>query len=1023
MPKITDIELGVKLTPEGVKKSAEELGAKIGEIFNKSSGKALDSNLKNLQTQMSKTSSKANELVADIDKLGSKKIPTPDYTQATKGLEKLEKDYAQFQENSAPKIQVLKDKMDKLAEIKTPTEQYNNLSATIDRLDGQLQKLGEESIKLQSGPQTAKATARLEAIEIEAEKLQTKLVNAEDLMRDLEDKGKAFTLGSDTGEYKQLQSQLDTYTQKGKEFERSIADAKQEIQNLVAAGKDFTLGSDTEAYTRKLNQLADLNNQSRIQIEKWNEKTDQAGKTANRTSKEVNNLSKATKKCASAASMASIGMDNFTKGIKKGIWTILKYGLGIRSMYFLFRKLRAAIAEGVKNFVLWEGENGRLNQSISNLQSSLATLKNSIGAAIVPLINAITPALVKIIDYVTIVTQKIAMLIALLTGNKTIMVADKVQKNYAASLDKTGKSAKKAAKELKGYLSPLDEINQYQSQKDEDSGAGGGGGIDTGSFHEVPVDPKLIQWLEDLKKKLQEVKDKLQPFFDAFKEGFKKGLGDDWKDKINRIKEGLKSIKDSLKEIWNDPEVSAARERYFLSLAEMLGAVVGTIFRIGLDIGVNLVEGIAQALEEKKDEIKEYLVDMFDIGTDLNKQIEEFVLAIGDIFDVLTGENAVNATAKLVEVFMEAFMLITENAAKLGLAIVTLITQPIIDNKEKIKQTLDDMFAILGEFFDFVQQAIKDVRDILKQVWNDHLDPMFKNLTEGLSNLLGIILDGWNNYISPVIHNIIDAVKELWDNYLKDIFDDVINIIGIVGNLISMLFKNIIVPWIGAIIDKYGPGVKLILDAIIGVIKILISIAGTCVEVVLKGIRSVLEFLETGFTEGWAKAWENAKKSAVDNWEALKDDIKGIINSILDFVEKFVNNVVDAINGIGGRLGEKLSNIEMPEWLGGGKLNIQIPELKKVSIPRLAQGAVIPPNKEFMAVLGDQKQGTNIETPLSTMIDAFRQVMRENNSGNGNKVVIQMVTPDKQKLAEYVVEGGKVLQMSTGNNIFELVGG
>ena len=737
----------------------------------------------------------------------------------------------------------------------------------------------------------------------------------------------------------------------------------------------------------------------------------------------MNNLSKATKKCASAASMASIGMDNFTKGIKKGIWTILKYGLGIRSMYFLFRKLRAAIAEGVKNFALWEGENGRLNQSISNLQSSLATLKNSIGSAIVPLINAITPALVKIIDYVTIVTQKIAMLIALLTGNKTIMVADKVQKNYAASLDKTGKSAKKAAKELKGYLSPLDEINQYQSQKDEDSGAGGGGGLDTGSFHEVPVDPKLIQWLEDLKKKLQEVKDKLKPFFDAFKEGFKKGLGDDWKDKINRIKEGLKSIRDNLKEIWNDPEVSAARDRYFLSLAEMLGAIVGTIFRIGLDIGVNLVEGIAQALEEKKDEIKDYLVNMFDIGTEFNKQIEEFVLAIGDIFDVLTGENAVNATAKLVEIFMEAFMLITENAAKLGLAIVKLITQPIIDNKEKIKRNIDEMFSILGEWFDFIQTAIKDVRDILSQVWEEKLNPMFESLTNALSNLLEIILDAWYNYVAPILHEIGDVVKELWTTYIKPIVDDIINIIGSIGHLIALLFENVIVPKFGELVDKWGPKIKDLISVIISVVKLAAQIISMALGTITGLLRALLEFLEIGFTQGWDKAWEHLKESFGKIWDEMCEKAKGVFNTIIEIVEKCINGIVHALNGIGGKLGDALSNVKMPEFLGGGELNIKIPELPEISIPRLAQGAVIPPNKEFLAMLGDQKSGTNIETPLSTMIDAFRQVMRENNGGNGGKVVIQMVTPDKQKLAEYVVEGGKVLQMSTGNNIFELVGG
>ncbi|WP_373222930.1 hypothetical protein [Flavonifractor plautii] len=46
-------------------------------------------------------------------------------------------------------------------------------------------------------------------------------------------------------------------------------------------------------------------------------------------------------------------------------------------------------------------------------------------------------------------------------------------------------------------------------------------------------------------------------------------------------------------------------------------------------------------------------------------------------------------------------------------------------------------------------------------------------------------------------------------------------------------------------------------------------------------------------------------------------------------------------------------------------------------IPKLADGAVIAPNKPFLAMLGDQTSGTNIETPLSTMKQAFDESLNE----------------------------------------------
>jgi hypothetical protein len=72
--------------------------------------------------------------------------------------------------------------------------------------------------------------------------------------------------------------------------------------------------------------------------------------------------------------------------------------------------------------------------------------------------------------------------------------------------------------------------------------------------------------------------------------------------------------------------------------------------------------------------------------------------------------------------------------------------------------------------------------------------------------------------------------------------------------------------------------------------------------------------------------------------------------------------------------------------------------LKRVSIPRLAQGAVIPPNREFLAVLGDQKSGTNIETPLDTMVEAFNIALRNNNSGFNGRIEVPVIIDGREVL-------------------------
>lgn len=91
------------------------------------------------------------------------------------------------------------------------------------------------------------------------------------------------------------------------------------------------------------------------------------------------------------------------------------------------------------------------------------------------------------------------------------------------------------------------------------------------------------------------------------------------------------------------------------------------------------------------------------------------------------------------------------------------------------------------------------------------------------------------------------------------------------------------------------------------------------------------------------------------------DLLEGGINFIIDGINAFIRGVNKAFALIGALTGRSVS----------------IDTLPRVELPRLAAGAVIPPNKEFLAVLGDQKQGTNIETPLDTMVQAFRQALSE----------------------------------------------
>ena len=148
-----------------------------------------------------------------------------------------------------------------------------------------------------------------------------------------------------------------------------------------------------------------------------------------------------------------------------------------------------------------------------------------------------------------------------------------------------------------------------------------------------------------------------------------------------------------------------------------------------------------------------------------------------------------------------------------------------------------------------------------------------------------------------------------------------------------------------------------------------------------------------GLLSGLKSAWE-----AVKTWVA---------NAVSWFGNKFVeaqNSIARSNSGRSGGFGTRSGGFSSPS---------RAPSISRISAPALARGAVIPPNKKFLAVLGDQKSGTNIETPLATMVDAFKQAMAESGS-NATTVVIQL---DGKEIARSTVKNINNMTRAAGKPV------
>lgn len=180
--------------------------------------------------------------------------------------------------------------------------------------------------------------------------------------------------------------------------------------------------------------------------------------------------------------------------------------------------------------------------------------------------------------------------------------------------------------------------------------------------------------------------------------------------------------------------------------------------------------------------------------------------------------------------------------------------------------------------------------------------------------------------------------------------------------------------------------------------------------------NGIITFIKGVFSGDWEQAWNGIKDIFAGVWNLLVSVIKIPINNIIGMINGLVGGVVSGINMIIRALNGL--NFTVPDWIpgiGGKSVGFSISEISAPKIPYLAAGAVIPPNAPFMAMLGDQRHGTNIEAPLDTIKQAVREVI---GNGSGNNATYHFVAQlDRRILFEEFIDEARLKQTSTGRNV------
>ena len=288
----------------------------------------------------------------------------------------------------------------------------------------------------------------------------------------------------------------------------------------------------------------------------------------------------------------------------------------------------------------------------------------------------------------------------------------------------------------------------------------------------------------------------------------------------------------------------------------------------------------------------------------------------------------------------------------------------------------------------------------LSDAWNNGVN--WKNLlgslagTAALAGGLALAFGKVGAGIGLVIAGaamIITAFKDICDNG-ANLQNTLMLIAGIVATGLGFFFLT------GSVIPLVIAGIATIVTAVLALTGNLTEFVRNFKDNILGGI---IQFIKGVFTGDWKSAWEGVKKV-----------FKGILNGVVIIAESVVNAIIKGLNW----LISKINTIKftVPSWVpgvGGKSIGGHLSSLSEVHLPRLATGAVIPPNKEFLAVLGDQKNGTNIETPLATMVDAFKQAMAESGGGT-TTVVIQL---DGKEIARSTVKNINNMTRAAGKPV------
>ena len=647
------------------------------------------------------------------------------------------------------------------------------------------------------------------------------------------------------------------------------------------------------------------------------------------------------------------------------------------------------------------------------------------------------------------------------TADQYGQAADNAEKLADANKD-NATATKKANKETKNYLSSLDEIHKATSTGSNSlstlSPSGGSGGasgglsgavnnVDYGSLAEGET---ALDKISDSAKKLADLLKKLwKPFRDAWK---KEG-----KNTINAAKtalDGLKklavSVGKSLVEVWTNG-TGTTMLTTMLKIAQNVLKTIGNIASGFADawnknnVGTQIIQNIADALVVVMQFVEKIAEDTATWAANLNfypllESISNMTATFAPILEAIG--NVLEGIYNNIVLPMLKWLI--ETGIPTVINLVSDLTGFFADH-----QSIIEAFgaALIGAF------AATKIAGLASSIGESISTIMLYGkglvaLMTGSGGIIGgikaiataigpggifAIAVGAAIAIGVLLYKNWDKVKEV----AGIVASAVVGFFKAMGKGVSMILSDL-KETVTGILDAIG---TLVSNVVSSIVKFVTSKTREMAEAAIRKISDMKEKTSTlwnGMKANVKETWENImtivrnkvatiRDAIVNKFTSARDKVVEIFGGIRDTIRDILNKVIGIANSAIGTVNSAIGGIEsaftfgpwkVPTPFGSRTIGFTANFPRVPTIPYLAKGAVIPPRSEFLAVLGDQKNGRNLEAPE----DLLRQIVREETGGNqgggGNYRFIAQL--NRRTIFDEMIDEAKLRRDASGTNPFEL---